>query len=190
MSFPALTASTTILPVPVIGHRGDDAVDVLVVEQLLVATRHRQSARTISRASVWRPSYRSHAAAHSTPGSGSSAEQPGSLHPDADDPESHAVARGHLTSGFAERLRFEWDSVHGEGGADGAGAGLKELTAGRADVHGPSLTIDSRILHVAGVSQASSRSPLTSGIDRGCRFGRLSRFVVSWGALADRQCKE
>jgi len=43
-------------PMPVIGHRRHDAIDVLVVEQPAILARGRRLAPAISLARVWRPS--------------------------------------------------------------------------------------------------------------------------------------
>ena len=124
---------------PVIGHCGNDAVDLLVGEQLLVAARRPQvGAGDFTRADV-PPVVEVAGGGALDAGQGDGpCEQAGPLHPDADHPEAHAVAGGHLLRGSAERLRLERDSIHGEACADGGGARLKELTTGRTDLHGPS----------------------------------------------------
>ena len=109
MSLPALTASTTIF-VPVIGHRGDDAVDLLVVQQLLIAARRRQvGAGDFAGERVAAIVEIAGGGALDTRQRDGPCEQAGALHPDADHAEAHAVARGHLTSGVAERRGLEWE---------------------------------------------------------------------------------
>ena len=101
------------LPMPVIGHRGDDAVDLLVVEQLLVPARRPQvGADDFTRARVPPVVEVARGDAFDTGQADRPCEQAGSLHPDPDYPEAHAVAGGHLTRGSAERtpIRVGWRS--------------------------------------------------------------------------------
>ena len=113
------------LPMPVIGHGGNNAIDVLVVEQLLVSTRHREirpndlageSVATIVEVA------RGRALDAVEPDRG--AKQVVALHADADHAKANAIARREPTGGGkgGERRRA------GERRAgDGGGADAKKL---------------------------------------------------------------
>ena len=110
---------------PVIGHGGNDAVDALVVEQLLVSARRAQAgAGDFTRPDVPAVVEVARGCALDARQGDGRGEEAGPLHPDADHPEAHAVAGGHLLRCSAEGLRLEVDSFHGERCAEGSGARL------------------------------------------------------------------
>ena len=100
--------------VPVIGHRRDDAIDVLVVEQPAILARGRQiRADDFLRERVAPVVEVGGAGADDSRQGNGRAEEAGPLHADADHPEADRVTGGKLAE--CERLRDERHT--GSGGA-------------------------------------------------------------------------
>ena len=95
MSFPALTASTTIFRCQWSGTAATMQSMLLVVEQLLVAARGPQlGAHDLPREGVAAVVEVAGGGAFDAGQARSRCEQAGALHPDADHPEAHAIAGG------------------------------------------------------------------------------------------------
>ncbi len=123
------------LPVPVVGHGGHDAVDVLVVEQLVVAARGEQlRARDLPGQGVAAVVEIAGGRALYPRERDGGLEEARPLHADTDHPEAHPIARGAGSRRSLDRLGIEQHLLGGEDGG-GSGARLQERTAGRAELH-------------------------------------------------------
>jgi len=117
------------LLVPVIGNGGDDAVDLLVVEQFFVTPRRSDfSAGNLLRESVAAIVEVARGHAFHAWKSYSRGEQAAALHTHANDAKTNAVARRDFPRG-RNASRVEGNAAGGHQGAGGHGTGLQELTA-------------------------------------------------------------
>src|SRR5882724_7989431 len=124
------------LLVPMIGDGGDEAVDLLVVEKILITARGgdffadnflgERVAAVVEIASR---------DAFDTRQLDGVAEQTGALHANADDAEANTIARSRHLPGQRIVLRFQKNRRHSRQRASGSGAALQEFAAGKIFFH-------------------------------------------------------
>src|SRR6267142_892298 len=128
------------LLVPMIGNGGDDAVDLLVVEEFLIFAR----GVDLGAGNFFDDFFGERVAAIVEVG-GSDAfdagelngagEQAGTLHADANDAEADAVAGSDECGGQRNFFGVEDDGARGDESAGGAGAAMQEFAAGKIFFH-------------------------------------------------------
>src|SRR6266850_681026 len=145
--------------VPMIGNGGDDAVDLLVVEEFLIFAR----GVDLGAGNFFDDFFGERVAAIVEVG-GSDAfdtgelngagEQAGALHADANDAEADAVAGSNGSGGQRNLLWVENDGARGDQGAGGSGTALQEFAAGKIFFHDALLKkVDSQKFKVESTSQ-------------------------------------
>ena len=134
------------LLVPVVGHRGHDAVDALVVQELLIAAGGAELvARDLPGQGVAAVVEVAGGRALHAGNRDRGREQPRTLHAHADHSEADAVAGGAPVPARLERLGLEMDGRAGDCGRRGR---LQELATGRLVGHAAS--VDQATLPRAG----------------------------------------
>src|SRR5262249_49033199 len=178
------------LLVPVVGHRGHDAVDLLVREQLLVAPCGPEVLLDdLAREGVAAVVEVAGGRALDTGEGDRGVQEAGALHADPDDAEADAVARGHGTRPRLEVLGGERDRLPSRSGGPGrdrgADADLEELAAG-GSLHRGLLSYFLRASSVTFLKKTMSSllwfwRPIQPSAGRGPRWGSKSNLRSGTG---------
>src|SRR5690349_14277997 len=157
-----------------IGHGRDNGVDVFVVEQIAIATRHRQiRSHDLAGESMSAVVEISGARALDAGQLDRGAEQPRALHADADDAETHRITWCHILSRWL-RLRFEENRTRANRPARCCRAHLEEFTSREvAFRHSdlPAIAAISGVLRVPAGGEYRKPCSLPKGRPKCVRYG-------------------